>query len=749
MHQFPRFFIPLLIFGVGGALAASEPMKIDFEPNAQGAAQTPAATATGTQKFWTQGRIEAVQDSALRASGKHALVADGGATIVFDAPMMNVRFFFVHGNGIAPGEARAYNADGRQIGLIRSRKATSFGDLRNFVSFSTVAPISMIEFSGGVVDTLQAEPFQIDYPLIQGQWVAADAALAGNRQGLTFDYIASSSTLFAAWYTYTSEPTGVAFEEVGALDNRWMTAQLLIGEADRNTASGPLFSSSGGAFAQANTGMQQTIESGTMSVNFLDCDRAVVNYSVAGTELAGAFEIMPLEKRVNPALFECDPAASRPSVFTPDISQTDADINMLVRAARDQNRVAIQFHWRSNKNYAGILHDLRHLGSNGEWTAPPAAISPDSAGRVNEDRVALIFQTETEDRILSAQTRSFGCFMACHEDMVGMPENTGASSHYIIDPFVEPGTYQADMWHWRGGRSGPMGFAEDTWVSAELREDPNSEGRQRDANSVGPDGNRLRLRENQSFATEYQVVVNGESRSLKLPAWVYDPALNSGFYFLNDGTRLIDESQIGNLWAFNSIERMEAGELQHALITLGPRANAIRVDDLEQDALNEVARQALAGGIVTRPFLNDDFTGDSDQHHVRSLRSFDNGFWTVTLIRDLTTGSSVDIDLSEIGQREYTFGVAVHDSNNGGRSHQVSVPLTLGGDIVPVLVDDVEQIDWLSMPAFSTVLFKPGDMSFEWLQDKDNGHAIPIEARCSTCHGQGGVATRAPVNVQD
>lgn len=738
---------PILILGLVSPLSLADQLKLDFEPGMQSPSSDGAAG--NAPAFWVYGQVQAIADTALRASGKNALVAGDSASIVFAAPMMNVRFFYVHEKGAAPGVARALNSEGKLIASVQSRPASSFGDLRNFVTFNSTAPISAIEFSGGVIDTLEAEPFQVAYPLVQGQWVAADEALAGNRQGLTFDYIGSSSTLFVAWYTYTNEPTGVAFEPVGALDNRWMTAQLLIGEPDANTASGPLFSSSGGAFAQANTGMQQTIETGQMSVSFLDCDRAVVSYTVADTDLAGSFEIIPLEKRVNPGLFECDPAASSPIAFNPDISQTDADINILIRAARDQNRIAMQFHWRSNKNYAGVLHDLRALDANGNWSAPAANISPDSAGRVNEDRVALIFETETDDRILSARTRSFGCFMACHEDMDGMPENTGVSSHYIVNPLVAAGSYQADMWHWRGGRSGPMGFAEDTWISAELREDPNAEGRQRDANSVGPNGERWRLRENQGFSGEFQVVVDGQSRVIRLPDLVYNPALNSGFYFLNDGVRLIDRTQIGNLWAFNTIARMEAGELQHALIPIGPRANALFVADLSQDALNEVARQALAGGITTRARLNDDFTGDSDQHQIRSSRSFDNGFWTVTLTRDLITDSTVDIDLAEIGQREYTFGVAVHDSNNGGRSHQVSVPLTLGGDVVPALVDDVDQVDWLSLPAFSTVLFKPGDMSYEWLQDKDNGHRIPIETRCSTCHGQGGVATRAPVNVQD
>lgn len=734
------------VFIIAGPAIAGSQIQLDFEP---GQITQSRAAVTAPEVQWFGGHVQLLENSALRASGKHGLVADNGnATLVFPEPVMNVELFYVHGDGILPGTARAFNADGQLIGSVSSRKATSFGDSRNFVAFKTRAPIFMIDFDGGAIDNLTAESFTIDYPLIQGQWVQVVEG-DDNRQGITFDFIETSNLLFAAWYTYTADPTEPEFDAVGGLDNRWLTAQLDVSDEDPNSSSGPIFASSGGAFARTATGAETSTQTGSMSVTFIDCDRAIVDYQLDSTGLSGMFEIIPLEKRVNPSGFSCDPDASRQVIFEPDVSQTDADINLLVRAARDQDRIALQFNWRTNKNYPGLLHDLRSLNDAGEWSRPIAGISRDSATRVNEDRVAMIFQTETTDRILSEQTKNFGCFMACHSDMDGMPENTDEASHYVINSGVAPGTYQADMWHWRGSRSGPMGFAEDTWVSAELLEDPNSTGRQRDTSSVGPDGDRLRLRENQGFGTEYEVTVNSQTRTVKLPTFVYDPALNGGFYFLNDGTRPITEANIGNLWAFNTIERMEAGELQHALINFGPRANAIRVDSLSQGELDAVATQALAGGIINRPFLNDDYTGDSDQHNIRSIRKFENGYWTVTMIRALDTGSDVDIDLSAIGQREFTFGVAVHDSNNGARSHQVSVPLTLGGDIVPAVVDNVEDVDWLSIPAFSTVLFKPGDLSLEWLQDKVNGHRIAIHTRCSTCHGQSGVAGRAPVNIQD
>ncbi len=727
-------------------------LKIDFEPgNQHNLAAAQSDSKVGIEANWSGGQIMELDNPRLRASGKNAFVVqDGIGHVVFSEPVMNVRFFFTHGDGVPAGQARAFNSSGVEIGRVSSQPATSHGDLRNFVTFETKSPVSMIEFNGGSVDALSADAFEIDFPFVQGGWVQDLGDQPDNMQGINFDYIASADMLFATWFTYMDDPIAPTFDTVGALDNRWLTAQLMIGGDDPNVVSGELFASSGGAFAQPNTGMQESTSVGTMEITFLDCDLAIVQYEIESTGLSGHFEIIPGEKRARPDVFTCNPDASRAVIFQPDVSKTAANINLLIRAARDDNRIAMNFQWRSNKNYPGILHDIRRLDENGEWSNPNAGITPNSPTAVNEDRIALIWEAETSNRQVAQESKIFGCFQSCHSDMNRMPDNTDDSRHYVINPSVAPGDYQADMWHWRGSRAGPMNYAEDTWVSAELFEDPNSTGRQRDANSVGPDGERLRLRENQGFNNEYQVTVDGQTRTVKLPTWVYHPDLNSGFYFFNDGTRLITERRIGDLWSVKTIERMEAGELQHGLITLGPLANAVRVADLNQDQLNEVAAQALAGGIINRPILFDDFTGDSDQHDIRAIRSFENGYWNVTMIRDLDTGSEFDIDLSAIGNREYTFGVAVHDTNDAGRSHHVSVPITLGGDIVPAVVDDVEQVSWMSKPAFTTLLFQPGDMSLQWLRDTQDGHRIPILGRCSDCHGQDGIGLYySPVNVQD
>lgn len=49
----------------------------------------------------------------------------------------------------------------------------------------------------------------------------------------------------------------------------------------------------------------------------------------------------------------------------------------------------------------------------------------------------------------------------------------------------------------------------------------------------------------------------------------------------------------------------------------------------------------------------------------------------------------------------------------------------------PVEVADVETVNWLAIEPFSTKTFKPGDMSFQWL---DEGHPVEVDATCNSCH---------------
>ncbi|TVQ38315.1 MAG: hypothetical protein EA370_05970 [Wenzhouxiangella sp.] len=709
-----------LFSGIGLAFFAGSLMAEPINLNFEGTEASPAVK-------WTGGNVSTVERH-FRSSGDQALVVTGpAATVEFAAPVMNARFFFVHGGDVAQGTAVAYDAERRVLDMVRSRPASHYGDSRNFVRFNTKQPIAAVTFTGGVVDSFTASVYEPDFFLVEGHsWVNDDAA-GDNAAGIFFDYLSTTNTLFMAWFTYSSEEkvSGPDFDgDVGAPDNRWLTATFNVRPGE-TTVVGTLFASTGGEFNRPRTPFQATEPVGVITLEFIDCSRARVSYELEVPPLSGEFEIIPTEKQVNPAAFDCDPRGALAAAFQPDISQVDADIELSIQAASDGNQVALRFSWDTNKNYFGMVRDLRALNKDGEWSRPIANINPDNPTQTEEDRVALIWSVEG-----SSRSANLGCFESCHNDMNRMPEATVDARHYVIpgDP-SELGTYQSDMWHWRGNRSGPMGYAEDTWVRAHAY-GSGAQGRRRD--DTGSDG---RLRENQGFST-YTVTVGGATRELELPDLVYDPAVNSGFYFLSDGARLITPAFIGNLFNNLTFEKMEALQLQHALILNGPKANALEVASLDQETLNAVAAQALAGGIINVPYLQDDLTGDSDQHDIRSTREFSNGRVSITMFRDLDTGSPNDVNLSDLASRDYHFGVGVHDSNDGGRSHHVSVPISVGptGNLKPVTVDDVAEVNWRTIPAFNTTVFVPGDMSYQWLNDQFSGHPVTVGRDCASCH---------------
>lgn len=147
-------------------------------------------------------------------------------------------------------------------------------------------------------------PVEID-DRFDGQWVIDEAGLIGAGEGLTFDYLDFADQLLVAWFTHTTmpvNPAGEDFDDVGASGNRWMTAQL---EVDGASASGGLFVTAGGEFDAPRTDFQQTVQVGTMTIEFQACNRATVTYSIDQPQLTRTFEIIPLVDRISGSATDC------------------------------------------------------------------------------------------------------------------------------------------------------------------------------------------------------------------------------------------------------------------------------------------------------------------------------------------------------------------------------------------------------------------------------------------------------------
>lgn len=269
---------------------------------------------------WSGGSIAETSDASLRSAGFAAFeVGAGPGSVVFDRPVAGVRFFFVHGKGEAPATATAYSADGRVLGTVTSREASTFGDSRNFVRLvHRQEPISAVTFSGGTIDSFQTDAFEVDFQLVQGGWVNNDVP-ENNAAGIFFDFLSTHQMLFMAWYTYTGEiktAETMSDGDVGFPDNRWLTATLRT-DSGSNTVTGTMFASAGGEFNRPLTEFQITEEVGTVTVDFIDCDRAIVSYELQSPAISGEFEVIPVEKQTNPDEFSCipDPSAGLQGQF--------------------------------------------------------------------------------------------------------------------------------------------------------------------------------------------------------------------------------------------------------------------------------------------------------------------------------------------------------------------------------------------------------------------------------------------------
>jgi len=120
---------------------------------------------TGSTEFalngarFTGGEVTFRAFGAAYASAPAAYVpGPEGATISLDTPAKQVRFFFTHLPGDAPGTATAFDEEGNVIATVESNLATFIGDPGNFVTLSGERPIARIVVNGAMIDNVAFVP---------------------------------------------------------------------------------------------------------------------------------------------------------------------------------------------------------------------------------------------------------------------------------------------------------------------------------------------------------------------------------------------------------------------------------------------------------------------------------------------------------------------------------------------------------------------------------------------------------------
>ncbi len=305
-----RLLLTMLFIASATNCFAQEANTIFFDNNGiETGVTTPGATSFSFRgSNWSGGIVATEGSPPLYASGAWSYeVPTGPALVTFDNPVTDISFFYVHGNGFAAGTATAMAGNGAVLGTVNSNIITSFGDQANFESFSTTEPIASIEFSAGVIDNFSfslftAPPSPFNFQLAEGAWLNPDT----DGEGILFDFGPTLNLLFGAWFTFTLDPVvpiDPPATDIGFDGQRWITALMTL---EGNLASGPLRARQGGAFDMPPTESGSSADVGEITIEFLDCDLARVDYIIdSAGGISGSFNIQPLEQVVNPNGFSC------------------------------------------------------------------------------------------------------------------------------------------------------------------------------------------------------------------------------------------------------------------------------------------------------------------------------------------------------------------------------------------------------------------------------------------------------------
>jgi hypothetical protein len=342
----------------------------------------------------------------------------------------------------------------------------------------------------------------------------------------------------------------------------------------------------------------------------------------------------------------------------------------------------------------------------------------------------------------------YGCFLTCHDDSRHMPKWNTAQGHdgkYIMPANAGgvEGDMGADLWHWRGARSNPVGKADDQWIK--ITDFPGGGG-----GNVLDDGSDNGGRKGDGGQSVFmnQSVTDGN------PDYLLDPTSTFG-----DFTYSWDD-----FWATPFYYMVLPGAEQMGGTSPNPVALAWA---------NVMGYTAVDGDTVPRRILR---TGAGSRANINSLGTTFNpesadgslGVWNVNMQRALDT-TEVD-DIAMAAGATYDVGFEVHLWEYTTRDHYVSFPQTVslgvaGADIVaedlaltgngPAMGGDALPV-WSAIATTRLYLFQPGINSFDFLSganatngevytdpvttlvvDQVHGGAASVAAggaACESCH---------------
>ncbi|WP_319784110.1 ethylbenzene dehydrogenase-related protein [Oceanisphaera sp. IT1-181] len=376
-----------------------------------------------------------------------------------------------------------------------------------------------------------------------------------------------------------------------------------------------------------------------------------------------------------------------------------------IQAAYNDQQIFFRYRWPAKQ--AHVYHDMLRY-ENGEWVRHGSSMPGPNPDGTYEDRVAMLvddggvpdfgryggyitvgdrmrFFSDSASPAEVSEHPYLGQKMGKSDVRKYLPNTRRDQSDWrsVEDADVlaaqRKAGYFLDLWHWRAGRSNPIGVSDDQWVGEYRHNDEGS----------GP------------------YITNWDSDNSR-PRWMLDPD--------KTGQRALH-------W-----EDVVSGEVDFDgfyYLSEGYRTDFDANYDWQE------------GDVIPRRLLSQP-SGSRGSIAVQGQARWANGYWDVTLVRDLDTGSPLD-DKILADQGVYDIGIAVYRNATGSRWHYVSHPYTLGlgrqADLQATAFSGSAP-NW-NEEWFDITLFYPGQVDWPLLISRahagapDIAKGIPVRARHS------------------
>ncbi len=315
------------------------------------------------------------------------------------------------------------------------------------------------------------------------------------------------------------------------------------------------------------------------------------------------------------------------NIFIPEELTT----SLQVKAAYDGEKIYFRYRWPVSR--PSIFHDVL-VYTDGKWKKRPAgeSVGPNPDYLV-EDRVAMMI----DDGSVPLFGR-YGGYITIGDKLTtftGAPESKEERTKYLPKTRTDPNSFEAvapkseletlrragyfiDLWQWRANRSNPIDLGDDGLVAEERSGD---EGK-------GP-------------------YIKNWDKTLKQPKFMFDPE-RTGQKALKIG------DIVAGKYGFDDTYYLSP----ETAVPFDPNAGWKNGDTLPRRVLRAE-------------------TGSRADVTVAGKARWKDGFWDVTLVRDMDTGNTLDDKIFK-DRGSYDLAFAVFRNATSMRWHYVSLPVTLG-----------------------------------------------------------------------